>query len=124
MTEAGGERGVSTVEMAIATVLVVGLLLAVVQIGVYFHARSVAVTAARHALDAARVQGGNAETGTAVGAEFLGDAGGSLLDHTVAVDVSAAEATATVDGTALSVLFGLDFPVRVTVSAPTERVVE
>ncbi len=119
-----GEWGSSTVEVAIATVLVVTLLLAVVQLGVYFHARSVAATAARQGLDTARGSEGTAAAGDQVATQFLNEAGGALVGESASVSRTPTEVTVTVSGSALSVLPGVSLPVTVTVRAPVERVVE
>ena len=71
----GDDLGSSTVEFVIAAALMMMLLLVIVQIGVYFHLRAVAQTAARHGLDQVRVVDGSAEAGIATTNEFLDQSG-------------------------------------------------
>ncbi len=105
-------------------VAVVGLLLAVVQVGIYFHGRSVALTAARHGVDTARVLGGTGEAGAEMTTQFLTQHGEALVGSAVTATRDIEEASVTVTGSALSVLPGVSLPVTVTVRAPVERVIE
>jgi Flp pilus assembly protein TadG len=116
------ERGSATVQLAIAMPLVMLLLMVVVQAGLYFHTQAVATTAARKAVDAARVSGGSSAAGVATADEFLGESGRSLDHPRVAVVRSRGSATSTVSGRVVSVLFGIPLTVSVTVSAPVEQV--
>jgi hypothetical protein len=99
------------------------LFFAVVQISLWFYARSVATTAARHGLDAARIETGTQGDGEATASQFLGQVGG-LRDATVAVDRGAEEATITVTGHAVELLPFFEAPITVTLDAPVERFVE
>ncbi len=54
------------------------LLLMVIQIGVWYHTRAVAQTAARHGLDHVRTLDGSTGDGIAVADEFLAQSGGGL----------------------------------------------
>jgi Flp pilus assembly protein TadG len=116
------ERGSASVELAIVMPLVMLLLMVIVQAGIYFHTQAVATTAAREAVDAARVSGGSPAAGSATAGEFLSQSGRALEDRHVAVSRTPTLATATVSGRVASVLFGFPFHVSVTVSAPLERV--
>lgn len=116
-------RGSSTVEIVIGAALMVTLLLVIVQVGVYFHLRSVAHTAARHGLDQVRVVDGSPGAGIATANEFLDQAGSSLENRSVTATRTAVQATVTVSGSVVSIIPGLDLRVDVLVEAPTERVI-
>lgn len=118
------ERGSTTVEFAVLLPLIVLLLMAVVQFGVYFHTRAVATTAARHGVDDARVLNGSADAGHAAATQFLDQAAGALRGRGVAVERSATAVTVTVTGEVVSLIPFASFPLRVTVAAPVERIVE
>jgi Flp pilus assembly protein TadG len=116
------ERGSASVELAIVMPLLMLLLMVVVQAGIYFHTQAVAATAARKAVDAARVDGGSADSGTRTANEFLAESGRALGHRRVSVTRAGAVATATVTGRVESELFGVPFSVTVRVSAPVEQV--
>jgi Flp pilus assembly protein TadG len=112
-------------EIAANTVIaaaVLGLFFLVVQAGLWFNAQQVAAGAARHALDAARVESGTAADGEATAEQFL-DQTGALHDATVTVDRTADTVTVTVTGTAWSPQPFIHAGVSVTLTAPVERVV-
>ena len=115
-------QGSSTVEFVIAAAAMVLLLLMVVQIGVWYHTRAVAQTAARHGLDHVRTLDGSTGDGIAVADEFLAQSGGGLEGAQVAATRTALESTVTVSGRVVSILPGVTFTVSVTVNAPTERI--
>lgn len=113
-------------EVAANTVVAVaalGLFFLVMQVGLWFAARQVADGAARHALNAARVESGTAADGRATSEQWL-DQVGTLQDAAVTVDRSTDMVTVTVTGTAWSPQPFFDPGVSVTVSAPVERVIE
>jgi hypothetical protein len=99
------------------------LFFSVVQISLWFYGRSVATTAARHGLDAARVENGTSGEGAATIDQFLGQVGGFQVDS-VDVQRGEAEASVTVEGNAVSVVPFLDVPITVTIDGPVERIVE
>jgi len=94
----------------------------VLQFGLWFYGREVAAAAAQHAVDAARVENGSAATGEATANQYLGQVGG-LPDATVTVTRTSETVTATVQAQAVSIVGFIDPPIRVTVTAPVERVV-
>jgi Flp pilus assembly protein TadG len=116
------DRGSSTVEFVIAAAAMVLLLLMVVQIGVWYHTRAVAQTAARHGLDHVRTLDGSTGDGITVANEFLAQSGGGLEGAQVDATRTAVESTVTVSGRVVSILPGVTFTVSVTVNAPTERI--
>ncbi len=116
------DRGSSTVEFVIASAAMVLLLLMVVQVGVWYHTRAVAQTAARHGLDHVRTINGSPSEGIDVASEFLDQSGGGLENRNVDATRTAAVSSVTVSGQVVSILPGVSFTVSVTVDAPTERI--
>lgn len=116
------DRGSSTVEFVIASAAMVLLLLMVVQVGVWYHTRAVAQTAARHGLDHVRTINGSPAEGIDVASEFLDQSGGGLENRNVDASRTAAVSSVTVSGRVVSILPGVSFTVSVTVDAPTERI--
>ena len=104
-------------------VAVLGLFFAVVQISLWFYGRSVATTAARHGLDAARIESGTADDGIATANQFLDQAGG-VRSISVSAQRSATDVEVTVTGSAIEVLPFFDVPITVTIDGPVERFVE
>ncbi|MGD9530796.1 MAG: TadE/TadG family type IV pilus assembly protein, partial [Pseudonocardia sp.] len=119
--DVAGDDGSVSVELVVAVPLLLVLLLAVLQVGVWWHATHVAEAAAAHALAAARVQDGTAAAGENAGRRVLGQLANQLL-VSPRVDVTRAgdEVRVQVDGPAMRVLPGLDVPVRVAVAGVTE----
>ncbi|MAT06895.1 MAG: hypothetical protein CL424_17815 [Acidimicrobiaceae bacterium] len=115
------DRGSSTVEFAIATALMVMVLLVIVQVGVYFHLRAVAHTAARHGLDEVRIVGGSPGAGIAAATDFLDQSGSSIEDRSVTADRTATTATVRITGDVVSVVPGLQLGIDVVVAGPVER---
>lgn len=98
------------------------ILLAVVQIGVYFHLRAVAQTAARHGLDEVRVAEGSADAGVAAANAFLDQSGDGIESRSVTAGRSETEAHVRVVGKVVSILPGVTLTIEVDVEAPVERV--
>lgn len=120
----GRERGSTSVEFVILVPLMVLLLMAVVQLGVYFHTRAVVTTAARQGVDNARILDGTGDAGAIATDQFLDQSAAALRDRTVTVDRTATEASVTVTGSVVSLIPFATFPLTVTVEAPVERIVE
>jgi Flp pilus assembly protein TadG len=117
------DRGSATIEVAVALPIVMLLLMLVVQVGVYFHTRAVATTAAHKGLDALRVEEGSVPAARAATEGFLDRNAPALETHTVDVARTGDIAEVTVSGDVVSLIFGADlFPVRVTAVAPIEQV--
>lgn len=116
------ESGSSTVEFVIGAALMVFMLMAIMQIAIYFHMRSVATTAAHHGLDRVRVVNGTSASGIAAANEFLDQAGRSLEARSIDATRTQQTATVTVTGRVIAVIPLLDLHVSVTVEAPSERV--
>lgn len=116
------DRGAVTASVAVLPA-VLALFFAVVQLSLWFYARSVATTAARHGLDATRVENGSSGDGEATVGQFLDQVGGFTADG-LDVRRSEVEATVTVSGHAVSVMPFFEVPITVTIDAPVERTVE
>jgi hypothetical protein len=121
-SQCGDDRGSATVEIVICAAAMVLLLLMVVQVGVWYHTRAVAQTAARHGLDHVRTFNGSPDDGIAVATELLEQAGSGLHDRQVHATRTAEESSVSVSGRVVAVLPGVSFTVSVTLDAPTERV--
>ena len=123
MTPATRQRGSATVEITIAAPLAIFLLLLVVQYAMWAHATHIAQAAANTGVQAARAHGGSTTDGHADTHAMLDQLAGAVLTGTsVTVDITPTEATVTVTGTAMSVLPGIQLPVRATVTAPREQI--
>jgi len=112
--------------MAVATPLLMLLILLIVQFAIWAHVTAVAQATAEEALAAARVQGGTAAAGQQRATQVLNQIGSSVLvSPQVSVTRSPAQATVQISGTAEDVLPlpGLHFPVHVIVTGPAERFV-
>lgn len=115
------DRGSSTVEVAVLMPLMMLLLMAVVQTGLWFHTRAVMATAANKGLDAARIEGGTDTDGRAAANEFLQHSG-ALNERSIDVSRSTDTVTVTVSGRVVSLVFGAPLPISVNVEAPLEQV--
>lgn len=102
--------------------LVMLLLMLVVQAGLYFHTRAVAVTAARKAVAVASADGGTTEAGQSTAGRFLDQNGAALAHRHVDVTNDGTTVRVRVSGDVASVVFGVPFSVTVAVDAPVERV--
>ena len=116
-----GHRGSATVEIVVCAAVMVLLLLVVVQLGLYFHLRAVALTAARHGADQVRVATGTADAGVRAANEFLDQSASSLSDRSVTAERNDTTSSVIVRGTVVSVIPGVALTVDVTAQAPTER---
>jgi hypothetical protein len=115
-----GDRGSVTTEMVAAFPLLMLLIAAAVQFGMWGLGQIGAQQAANHALQTTRVADGTPAAGRADATALLdGLAGGFIEGETVTVTRTADTATVTISGHA-PILFGLSIPMRSTVSAPTE----
>lgn len=97
------------------------LLLMVLQIGVWYHGRAVAQTAARHGVDHVRTVDGSTDAGIGVAQDFLAQSGGSLRDLDVTAARTVDTSSVSVSAQVVSILPGITLTVSVTVDAPTER---
>lgn len=120
----GGEQGSASIELVILFPALLLLITALVQYGLWFHARSVALAAAQEGVAAARAYGANPATGQDVALQFVAEhASDSLLDATATSSAPGGQhLEVVVTGQAPSVLPGLrGFTVQQAASAPVER---
>ena len=117
----GRERGSVTAELAIATPLLILLIMLIVQFGIIYTAQQAAQTAASEAVNAARAQGANPSLGQSQGEQTLQQvAGGELQGASVSVSYTGTEATVVVTGHPQSLIPGWHPQVTAQVSAPLE----
>ena len=118
------ERGAGTVELVIATPLLLLLVLTIAQFALYLHATHVAQAAASEALSVARVSGGTAAAGTVEGNRILAQLGDGPLQGT-AVDVQRddSQAFVRITGTVTNVIPFMTFTVHAEAVGPVEKFV-
>jgi len=116
------EDGSAATELVVVFPAVLLGLLLVFQLGLWYHARHVALAAAEEGVRAARVQTGSAPAGAARARRFLRALGPTVVAHPV-VRASRDQDTARVEvaGQALNVLPWLHLPVRQAAQGPVER---
>lgn len=116
-----GDKGSVSTEMVAAFPLLMLLVIAGIQFGMWALGQLGAQQAANHALQTTRVAGGTTAAGRADATALLQQMAGAFLhDETITVTRTADTATVTITGHATA-LFGLTIPVRTTVSAPVEK---
>lgn len=120
-----GERGSVTLELAIVFPMVMVLVFGMVQTGIFFHARNIALAAAQEGARAASVENGSAGAGETAAAQFATRVGGGMITN-VNVNATAARgtsATVVVTCSTFSLVPGVDsFQVRQSASLPVERI--
>lgn len=116
------ERGEVTVELVIATPLLLLALLAIIQFALWSHATHVAQAAASQALATARTQNGTSSAGHAAGRRLLDDlAAGPLRNARLTVSRDATTVSVTIRGDAAEVLPSVHLPVRAEAAGQIER---
>jgi Flp pilus assembly protein TadG len=116
------ERGAGSVELVIATPVLLLLILLIAQFALYLHATHVAQAAASQALSAARVRDGSAAAGSAEAQRVLSQLGsGPLQGSSVNVQRGASQASVTITGTATSVLPFITLAVHAEAVGPVEQ---
>lgn len=116
------DRGALSASIAVLPA-VLTLFFAVVQISLWFYGRSVVATAARHGVDAARVESGTLADGFATTNQFLDQVGG-VEGATLSGHRTATEAEITVVADPITLLPFFKPGITVTIDAPVERFVE
>lgn len=120
------QRGASALEMVLIAPVLFLALLAIVQFGLYFHAKNVAEQAAQEGAAAARAFDGTEGSAKGVTEDYLSALGESTLQgQSVSVNRGTQTASVTVRGTALSLIPipGLALQIEETASGPVERYV-
>ena len=118
------DAGSVSVEIAILFPVLLALIVAIVQYGLWFHARSLALAAAEEGVTAARTYGAEPAAGPARAREFLTAHGaGTLTDATVtATTPGAGQVGVQVTGRSLSILPGVPgLVVTQSAAGPRER---
>jgi Flp pilus assembly protein TadG len=116
------QDGSATIEVVLATPVLLLLLLAIVQLALWQHAVHVADAAAQEGARAARLHGGTAAAGAAQTREFLAQLSPTILVHPhVSVRRNANTARVEVTGQALMLIPGLHLPVRAAAQGTVER---
>lgn len=124
---ARGDAGSVTLELAIVFPVVLLVVVALVQYGLWFHARTLAQAAAAAGTSAARAYGATAEAGRTTAEEFVAEhAGDQLLDAVITVSKpSAGEVTVEVRARSLSLVPGVAGPaISQSATGPLERFTE
>lgn len=117
------DRGSSSVQTVILLPLLFLLLLALVQGGLWWHARAVALGAATDGARVAAAEDSSAGEGIAAATSFVTDAGdGVVLDPAVTGARSAVSATITVTGQAQALVPFWNPTVTQSASFPVERI--
>ena len=120
------DRGSASIELVILFPALLLLVTALVQYGLWFHARSVALAAAQDGVAAARTYDATPDDGRIVALAFVNDNGGdTLLDATaLARTPSVGQVEVIVSGHSLSLVPGLPGPsVSQSAAGPVERFV-
>ncbi|MFK0119350.1 TadE/TadG family type IV pilus assembly protein [Streptomyces sp. NPDC090994] len=117
------DRGAMSLEMLIIFPVVVMVILLVVHVGLWWHAKNVAMSAAQLGVESARVRGASAGAGTAEAREFLSRAGGSISGTSVSGS-KGATVTIRVTGYVDTMIPGLKLRIDQHADAAAERVTE
>ncbi|MFD8731453.1 TadE family protein [Streptomyces sp. NPDC059611] len=117
------DRGAVSLEMLIVFPVVLLIILMVVHVGLWWHARNVAMSAAQLGAESARVRGASAGSGTAEAREFLSRAGGSISGTSVSGS-KGATVSIRVTGHVATMIPGLKLRIDQHAEAATERVTE
>jgi Flp pilus assembly protein TadG len=121
------DRGSGPVEFAILALGMLTLAFMIVQAGLVYNARSVALAAATQGVNVARGYQNNPEAGKAHADQFIADHSGALRNGvaTVSIDNTNGQAVViTVTGESLSVLPGFSFRIRQSARGSVEQFVE
>ncbi|MFE5940159.1 TadE/TadG family type IV pilus assembly protein [Streptomyces sp. NPDC056470] len=117
-----GDRGAAAVEFSVLALVVLALVFTAIQVGLYFHARKVAQSAARQGVEAGRQFGASEGDGVAQAQTFLNRFGSSVQGASVSSAGSTAEEIRiTVRGSVATLVPGLTLDVVQHANAPVER---
>lgn len=118
-----GDRGDTSIQMAIIYPFVLLATVAVIQASMWYYARQVALTAAREGLTAARAYESSPADGAAQARNVLGRvAGDSLRGYSVVASSDGQRVRVQVSGTAMSMIPGVSgLQVTQSASGPVER---
>lgn len=115
------ERGFETAETAIVLPMLLLIIFAIIQGGLWYHGTNLVQAAAVNAYEAARLYDGNTADGVNAGTATAEQTGGMLTDVTVDVERNATEVTATVTAVTPGLIPGVNTTVTKTITGPVER---
>lgn len=116
------DGGVGSVELATLALVVLMLAFTTIQVGLYYHARKVAQSAARQGVDAGRQFGATQGDGSAQAQQYLSKFGNSVRGAQVSTAGSSAQQIRiTVSGEVATLVPGLSLHVTQHADAPIER---
>lgn len=118
------DRGSASVELVVVFPALLALLFIVVQAGLHYYARSIALAAAQEGARAAAAQTATAAAGQDAASAFVARVGAELLTGAqVNATRTADSVTVNVSGTSLSLVPGYaGFPIAQQATAPVEKV--
>ena len=118
------DRGSATVQLVIATPVLLFCVLVIVQFALWFHASHLAIAAAQEGNRAARVSDGSAAAGQARAESFLEQSAHDLVHGArVVATRDATTARVEVSGYVVAVIPGLRMPLRAVSQSAVERFV-
>ncbi len=117
-----GERGAVATELAVLMPVLIVLVLVPVQVGLWWHGKQAAETAAEEALDAAQVASAGPAQGHAGAQAILGQAG-NLNNVDITIDRTSEQVTVIVHGDLGFSIFPGSWSVTATAQGPVERFV-
>ncbi len=115
------ERGSATIEAVVILPVLFGLLLAALQIGLYFYGRTAASSTASVGARAAAAEDGTQQGCRQAATAFAASLRDALSNPQVACTVTATTVTVRVTGTTLSVIPGWTMQADQTITLPKER---
>ncbi|WP_405778685.1 pilus assembly protein [Streptomyces sp. NBC_01378] len=116
------DRGTGSLELAILAVVVLALAFTTIQVGLYYHARKVAQSAARQGVDTGRQFGAGPGDGAAQAQQYLARYGNSVRGAQVSASGSSAQQIRiTVSGDVATLVPGLELHVTQHADGPVER---
>ena len=116
------DRGALSLELAFLAPLVMMLIFGIVQLGFYWYARDVALTAAQQGVETARLQGATPGEGSDRSWDLLHRTGSSITGPAVTASQSGTTVQVTVSGQVTSWIPGLSFHVSQSAHAAKEQV--
>ncbi|WP_308014165.1 TadE/TadG family type IV pilus assembly protein [Streptantibioticus parmotrematis] len=118
----GADRGSYSVELAILAPAVLMLVFACIQTGLWWHAREVALTAAKRGVESGRTLDSSPAQGAAAARSFVARFGGSVRDPAV-TDAGSSATTVRIDvsGTVITLVPGWDLHIDQHADGPRER---
>ena len=118
----GGDAGSATTEAVLLTPVLLFLIMAVIQFGLWYHAEHVAQAAAQEGVRSARLEGSTADAGRERAVDFLAGAGPTIVQEPeVTASRDANTASVSVHGHAVTVLPGFTFSIDATATSPVEQ---